>query len=101
MDLAPGTLLREKAGMKMNEMNIIYVSLLNVLSWRVNKFLRQIELINTNVETARYDLPTIHDTFRRKYVRCKIRFRYRYCCVSVTMRPAGYLVSPHVAHGAI
>jgi len=27
--------------------------------------------------------------------------RYRYCCVSVIMRPAGYLVSPHVAHRAI
>jgi len=31
----------------------------------------------------------------------KIKFRYRYCCVSVTMRLAGYLASPHVAHGAI
>jgi len=32
----------------------------------VNKFLRRLELINTNVETARNDLPIIHDTFRRK-----------------------------------
>jgi len=33
--------------------------------------------------------------------RCKIKFRHRYCCVSVIMRPSGYFVSPHVTHGAI
>jgi len=33
---------------------------------RVNKFLRRLELINTNRETARNDLPIIHDTFRTK-----------------------------------
>jgi len=65
----------------------------------VNKFLRRLELINTNVETARNDLPITHDTFRR--IRCKIKFRYRHCCVSVIMQPAGYLLSPRVAHGAI
>jgi len=32
----------------------------------VNKFLRRLELIKTNVETARNDLPIIHDTFRKK-----------------------------------
>ena len=65
----------------------------------MNKFLRRLELINTNVETARNDLPITHDTFRR--IRCKIKFRYRHCCVSVIMQPAGYLLSPRVAHGAI
>ena len=29
-----------------------------------------------------------------------IKFRYRRCCVSVIMRPAGYLIRPHVTHGA-
>jgi len=28
-------------------------------------------------------------------------FRYRYCCVSVIMRPAGYFISAHLAHRAI
>jgi len=28
------------------------------------------------------------------------KFMYRRCCVSVIMRPAGYLISPHVGHGA-
>jgi len=28
------------------------------------------------------------------------KFRYDRCCVSVMMRPAGYLTSPYVAHGA-
>ena len=32
----------------------------------MKKFLRQIGLINTNVETARNVLPIIHDTFGRK-----------------------------------
>jgi len=32
----------------------------------MNKFFMRLELINTNVETARNDLPTIYDTFRRK-----------------------------------
>ena len=32
----------------------------------MNKFLRRLELINTNVETARNDLPIIHDTFYKK-----------------------------------
>jgi len=32
----------------------------------MNKFFVRLELINTNLETARNDLPTIHDTFRRK-----------------------------------
>jgi len=27
-------------------------------------------------------------------------FTHRRCCVSVIMRPAGYLISYHVAHGA-
>jgi len=34
----------------------------------VNKFLRRLELINANIETASNDLPIIHDTFRRKLV---------------------------------
>jgi len=33
-----------------------------VLSKIVNKFLTRLELINTNVETARNDLPLIDDT---------------------------------------
>jgi len=84
MDVAPATLPRGKAGMRMNEMNIyvsickysftlvfvnihqlgnemnIYVSIhrcLKVLSWRVTKFLRRLELSNTNLETGRNDLP--------------------------------------------
>jgi len=28
------------------------------------------------------------------------KFRYRCCCVSVIMWPAGYLIRPHLAHGA-
>jgi len=28
------------------------------------------------------------------------QFRYRRCCVSIIMRPAIYLIHPHVAHGA-
>jgi len=28
------------------------------------------------------------------------KFRYRRCCVRVIMRPAGYLIRPHVAQGA-
>jgi len=28
------------------------------------------------------------------------KFTHRHCCVSVIMRPAGYLISPHVARGA-
>jgi len=84
MDVAPATLPRGKAGMRMNEVNIyvsickysftlvfvnihqlgnemnIYVSIhrcLKVLSWRVTKFLRRLELSNTNLETGRNDLP--------------------------------------------
>jgi len=34
-------------------------------------------------------------------MRCEIKLKNRYCCVSVVMRPAGYVVSPHVAHRAI
>ena len=34
----------------------------------MNKFLGWLELINTNVETGRNDLPIIHDTFRRKKI---------------------------------
>ena len=33
---------------------------------RDNKFLRRLEVINMNVETARNDFPIIHDIFRRK-----------------------------------
>jgi len=37
----------------------------------VKKFLRRLELIKTNVETSRNDLPATHDTFRRKQdVKC-------------------------------
>jgi len=64
----------------------VYSPVFKVLSWKVNKLLKRLELINMNVETA---LPIIHDSFR-----------YRYCCVSDMMRPVGYLVSPHAAHGA-
>jgi len=32
----------------------------------MNKFHKQLDLINTNVETAGNDLPIIHDTFRSK-----------------------------------
>ena len=59
-------------------------------------------MINTKVETARNDLSTIHDTFHRKQ-RCKSsfsKFKDRRCCVSVIMRPAGYLISLHVVQGA-
>jgi len=69
----------------------------------MNKFFMRLELINTNVDTARNDLPVIHDTFRRKQDVKPVfsKFRYRYCLVSVIMRPAGYLTSRHLAHGAI
>ena len=32
-----------------------------MLAQRLDKFLRRPEIINTNAETARNDLPTIHD----------------------------------------
>jgi len=69
----------------------------------MNKFFMRLELIETNVETARNDLPIIHDIFRRKQdVKAVFnKFRYGYCFVSVIMRPAGYLTSPHLVHGAI
>jgi len=69
----------------------------------MTKFFPRLELISTNVETARNDLPVVHDTFRRKQDANAVssKFMYRYCCVSVIMRPAGYLTSPHLAHGAI
>ena len=53
--------------------------------------------------TARNDLSVIHDTFRRKkdVKAVSSTFRYRYRCLSVTMRPADYLMSPHLAHGPI
>jgi len=64
------TLPRWKAGMKMKKMNDIYVQFihrcLKVYSWRVNKFYKRQELINTNVETARNDFYISHDAFRRK-----------------------------------
>ena len=48
-------------------------------------------------------LPIIHDTFRKKkdVKPVSSKFRYRYCCVSVIMQPAGYLTSPHLTQGAI
>jgi len=30
-----------------------------------------------------------------------LRFRYRHCFISVTMRPSGYFISSHLALGAI
>ena len=52
--------------MKMIEINNIYVIYfihwgLKVLAQQLNKFLRRLEIINTNAETARNDLSTIHD----------------------------------------
>ena len=73
----------------------------------MNKFLRRLEMINTNVETARNDLSVINHKFIISFSRNKdaiavsSKFRYRRCCVSVVMRPASYPISPHVAHGAI
>jgi len=57
--------------MKMNKMNSIYVIqfIHRCLSTqRMKKFLRRLELINTNVETDRNDLPIFPDTFRDSFL---------------------------------
>jgi len=50
-----------------------------------------------------HDLPKTQDNIRRKqdvklYL---VRFRYRYCCVSVIIRPSDYSICPHLALGTI
>jgi len=73
----------------------------------VNKFLRRLEMINTNVETARIDLSVnnykfiISSSENKDAITVSSKFRYRHCWISVVMRPAGYPISPHVAYGAI
>jgi len=93
---------RARKWMKLHLRYLVYSPVFQVLSWR-NKFLSRLELITTNAATATNDLSVIHDTFRRKYdvKAVSSTFRYRHCCVSVIMRPAGYLKSPYLAHGAI
>jgi len=69
----------------------------------MTKFLRRLEMINTNVERRlemiclKFIIPFAGPK-DAKAVSCK--FRYRRCCVSVVIRPAGGIISPHVAHGA-
>ena len=94
--------------MKMNEMYNIYVvqfiqRCLKVLSWQVNQFLRRLELSNTNVETAGNDLPIFMTPFagNKIFKVVSSKFRYHHCCVSVIMRPAGYLKSLYVPHRAM
>ena len=108
--LPPQLSLEEKRALKGMKgiFTLVFHRCLKEFSLRVNKFLRRLELINANVKTARNDLPIIHDTFRRKQdvklcspLKFTATYMYRYCCVRVIMRPAGYLVSPHVAHRAI
>jgi len=45
--------------------------------------------------------PSLKEWYLRQEIRCKIKFSYCYCCISVTMRPVDYLVHSHEAHGAI
>ena len=71
LELLPSDFPRGKAGMKIIEMNNICLLLfvhwcLKVLSKRVSKLLRRLELINANVETARNDLSIVYETFHRK-----------------------------------
>ena len=61
----------------------------------MNKFLRQLQMINMIVEMAKNDLPMIHDTFHKKYdVKVVLRpskFMYHHC-ISITMRSSCYVV---------